>query len=79
MTFPAVYPRGGEPVDLPFAQVKNNMVHEIDAFARIVSGGASTAAFDEQSLRVMRLLDEAPTDRHRLWELREAIYRNGNK
>ncbi|MEZ4627283.1 MAG: hypothetical protein R2912_04040 [Eubacteriales bacterium] len=35
------------------------MVHEIDAFARIVSGGASTAAFDEQSLRVMRLLDEA--------------------
>ncbi len=57
-TFLRFYPRGGEPVDLTFAQAKNNMVHEINAFTRIVSGGESTAAFDEQSLRVMRLLDE---------------------
>jgi len=58
-TFLRFYPRGGEPAELPFVQVKNNMVHEIDAFARIVSGGASTAAFDKQSMMVMQLLDEA--------------------
>ncbi len=44
---------------LPFVPVKNNMVHELDEFARIVRSGEPTAAFDEQSLRVMELLDEA--------------------
>ena len=42
-----------------FTPVKNNMVHELNAFSRMVASGESTAAFDEQSLRVMRLLDEA--------------------
>lgn len=42
---------------LPFQPVQNNMVHELDAFANLIQNGASTAAFDEQSLRVMRLLD----------------------
>lgn len=42
-----------------FAPVKNNMVHELNAFARLVKDGGSTDDFDEQSLRVMRLLDEA--------------------
>ncbi len=42
-----------------FTPAKNNMVHELNAFAGMVAGGGSTAAFDEQSLRVMRLLDEA--------------------
>lgn len=42
-----------------FAPVKNNMVHELNAFSRMVASGESTAVFDEQSLRVMRLLDEA--------------------
>ncbi|MDP3446931.1 MAG: Gfo/Idh/MocA family oxidoreductase [Eubacteriales bacterium] len=42
-----------------FTSVKNNMVHELDAFARMIVNGESSAAYDEQSLRVMRLLDEA--------------------
>lgn len=43
--------------ELPFAPVKNNMVHELAAFENMIYNGGSTAAFDEQSLRVMRLLD----------------------
>jgi len=42
-----------------FTPVKNNMVHELNAFSRMFESGESTAVFDEQSLRVMRLLDEA--------------------
>jgi len=42
-----------------FTPVKNNMVHELNAFARMIANGESTADYDEQSLRVMRLLDEA--------------------
>ena len=42
-----------------FTPVKNNMVHELNAFSRMVASGESTATFDEQSLWVMRLLDEA--------------------
>ncbi|PKM41229.1 MAG: hypothetical protein CVV04_01880 [Firmicutes bacterium HGW-Firmicutes-9] len=42
-----------------FTPVKNNMVHELNAFSRMVESGESTATFDELSLRVMRLLDEA--------------------
>ena len=42
-----------------FTPVKNNMVHELNAFAQMIADGANTAFFDEQSLRVMRLLDEA--------------------
>jgi len=42
-----------------FTPVKNNMVHELNAFSRMVASGESTAVFDEQSLRVMHLLDEA--------------------
>jgi predicted dehydrogenase len=53
------YPRGGEIVDLPFHPVKNNMTHELDMFARLIAEGKSTAVFDEQSLRVMHLLDLA--------------------
>ncbi len=53
------YPRGGEPQELPFTPVKNNMVHELDAFAHFVEKGESTDVYDEQSLTVMRLLDEA--------------------
>lgn len=45
--------------ELPFTPVKNNMVHELNAFARMVREGASTARYDEQSLRVLRLLDTA--------------------
>ena len=42
-----------------FTPVKNNMVHELNVFSRMVASGESTAVFDELSLRVMRLLDEA--------------------
>lgn len=42
-----------------FTPVKNNMVHELNAFARMIASGEDTAVYDEQSLRVMRLLDEA--------------------
>ena len=42
-----------------FTPMKNNMVHELNAFARMVASGESTASYDEQSLRVLRLLDEA--------------------
>lgn len=42
-----------------FTPVKNNMVHELNAFAHMIETSASTREFDEQSLRVMRLLDEA--------------------
>ncbi|NTU77753.1 MAG: Gfo/Idh/MocA family oxidoreductase [Alphaproteobacteria bacterium] len=42
-----------------FTPVKNNMVHELNAFARMVASGESTTSYDEQSLRVLRLLDEA--------------------
>ena len=48
---------GGRSEEL-FTPVKNNMVHELNAFSRMVASGESTAVFDEQSLRVMRLLDE---------------------
>jgi predicted dehydrogenase len=44
---------------IPFVPVKNNMVHELNAFARVISTGGSTAKYDEQSLRVMQLLDAA--------------------
>ena len=42
-----------------FTPVKNNMVHELNAFARLIASCGDTAIYDEQSLRVMRLLDEA--------------------
>ena len=42
-----------------FTPVKNNMVHELNVFARLIASGGDTAIYDEQSLRVMRLLDEA--------------------
>ena len=42
-----------------FTPVQNNMVHELNTFARLIASGGSTAAYDEQSLNVMRLLDEA--------------------
>jgi len=42
---------------LPFVPVKNNMVHELSAFSRMVRSGEPTSAYDEQSLRVMQLLD----------------------
>ncbi len=44
---------------LPFVPVKNNMVHELKEFARVVRTGESTVKHDEQSLRVMQLLDAA--------------------
>ena len=37
----------------------NNMVHELNTFSRLIEKKESTAAFDAQSLNVMRLLDEA--------------------
>ena len=42
-----------------FTPVKNNMVHELNEFARLIAANGSTARYDEQSLNVMRLLDEA--------------------
>ena len=42
-----------------FTPVKNNMVHELNEFARLIAMNGSTARYDEQSLNVMRLLDEA--------------------
>ena len=45
--------------ELPFSPIQNNMTHELNAFERIVREGASTARYDEQSLNVLRLLDEA--------------------
>ncbi len=45
--------------ELPFSPIQNNMTHELNAFERIVRAGASTARYDEQSLNVLRLLDEA--------------------
>jgi predicted dehydrogenase len=42
-----------------FTPVKNNMVHELNAFANLIASKASTRDYDEQSLNVMRLLDEA--------------------
>lgn len=50
--------RDGRTVEL-FTPVKNNMVHELNAFARLIASCGDTAIYDEQSLRVMRLLDEA--------------------
>ena len=44
--------------ELPFQPIKLNMVHELNAFARMVRAGESTAMYDEQSLRVLTLLDE---------------------
>ena len=35
------------------------MVHELNVFACLIASGGDTAIYDEQSLRVMRLLDEA--------------------
>jgi len=45
--------------ELPFQPVPNNMVHELNAFAKMARNGESTAAFDEQSLRVLALLGAA--------------------
>lgn len=45
--------------ELPFSPIQNNMTHELNAFERMVRAGASTARYDEQSLNVLRLLDEA--------------------
>jgi scyllo-inositol 2-dehydrogenase (NADP+) len=42
-----------------FTPVKHNMLHELNTFAKLAANGASTADYDEQTLRVMRLLDEA--------------------
>ena len=42
-----------------FTPVKNNMVHELNTFAHLIESGGDTTVYDEQSLRVMRLLDEA--------------------
>jgi predicted dehydrogenase len=58
-TFLRFYPLGGEPRDLPFTQAKNNMVFELEAFARLIETDGPADAFDEQSLMVARLLDEA--------------------
>ena len=54
-----LYHRDKRMEDLPFTPVKNNMVHELNAFARMARSGESTARYDEQSLRVLYLLDEA--------------------
>lgn len=51
--------RDGRTEELFTPQYKNNMTCELDVFARMAQTGASTAEYDEQSLRVMRLLDEA--------------------
>ena len=37
----------------------NNMVYELNTFSRLIEQNGSSAAYDEQSLNVMRLLDEA--------------------
>lgn len=42
-----------------FTPVKNNMVHELNTFANLISAKSSTRDYDDQSLSVMRLLDEA--------------------
>lgn len=42
-----------------FQSMTNNMVYELNTFSRLVNGGGSSAAFDAQSLNVMRLMDEA--------------------
>lgn len=51
--------RDGRTEELFTPMQKNNMVYELDALARAVETGASTAKYDEQTLRVMRVLDEA--------------------
>lgn len=43
---------------LPFVPVKNNMVHELEAFYRCVRGEENTDRYDVQSLNVLRILDE---------------------
>lgn len=45
--------------ELPFNPIANNMTHELSAFAHLVRSGESTLAYDEQSIRVMTLLDLA--------------------
>ena len=45
--------------ELLYQSGANNMVHELNTFSRLIEQKASTAAYDEQSLTVMRLLDEA--------------------
>jgi len=42
-----------------FQSTKNNMVYELNTFSRLVNGDGSATVFDEQSLSVMRLMDEA--------------------
>ncbi|MCE5189830.1 MAG: Gfo/Idh/MocA family oxidoreductase [Eubacteriales bacterium] len=43
--------------ELPFSPAQNNMVYELNVFADKIRTGAFTTRFDEQSLRVLRLLD----------------------
>ena len=45
--------------ELPFTPIANNMTHELNAFYRMVRLGEPTQAYDEQSIRVMTLLDLA--------------------
>ena len=45
--------------EILFQSTTNNMVHELNTFSLLVNGGGSSAAFDAQSLNVMRLMDEA--------------------
>lgn len=43
---------------LPFAPVKNNMMHELEAFYRCVREGESTERYDVQSVNVLRIMGE---------------------
>ncbi|HRX58224.1 MAG TPA: Gfo/Idh/MocA family oxidoreductase [Eubacteriales bacterium] len=47
----------GRTEDMPFTPAENNMVYELDAFYRMVRHGEAVEAYDEQTLRVMQLLD----------------------
>lgn len=49
--------RDGQTETLPFQPAENNMVYELDAFYRMARCHEPTEACDEQTLRVMQLLD----------------------
>jgi predicted dehydrogenase len=58
-TYIRFYGRDGRVETLPFQPAKNNMVYELEAFHRMVRFCEPVEAYDEQTLRVMQLLDAA--------------------
>lgn len=50
--------RGENAVELPFAPVENNMVHELQVFARCIVGEENPGYYNAQSSMALRIMDE---------------------